>query len=127
MGKNPPAFAGDSRDVVQSQGLEDPLRRAWIPTPVFLPGKLYGQKSLAGYSPWGCKVLDTTERLSTHFILKCGSTKNVVHIFSNCILFIFSQELHCTHPYISLFILFGIYFYVRLGRTLTSLLFSWLK
>ena len=59
--KNPPAFAGDSTDVVQSQGLEDPLRRAWIPTPVFLPGKFYGQKSLAGYSPWGYEVLDTTE------------------------------------------------------------------
>ena len=63
MGKNPPAFAGDSRDVVQSQGLEDPLRRAWIPTPVFLPGKLYGKWRLAGYSPWGCQELDMTEHM----------------------------------------------------------------
>ena len=38
-----------------------PWRRKWQPTPVFLPGKYYGQRSLVGYSPWGCKQLDTTE------------------------------------------------------------------
>ena len=38
-----------------------PWRRKWQPTPVFLPGKSHGQRSLAGYSPWGCKELDTTE------------------------------------------------------------------
>ena len=38
-----------------------PWRREWLPTPVFLPGKFYGQRSLAGYSPWGCNELDTTE------------------------------------------------------------------
>ena len=40
---------------------EDPWRRKWQPTPVFLPGESHGQKSLAGYSPWGCKESDTTE------------------------------------------------------------------
>ena len=35
--------------------------RTWHPTPVFLPGKSYGQKSLAGYSPWGHEELDMTE------------------------------------------------------------------
>ena len=40
-------------------------RRAWQPTPVFLPGESHGQRSLAGYSPRDCKELDTTERLST--------------------------------------------------------------
>ena len=34
--------------------------RKWQPTPVFLPGKFHGQRSLAG--AWGCKELDTTER-----------------------------------------------------------------
>ena len=34
------------------------------PTPVFLPGKFHGQRSLAGYSPWGYKESDTTERLT---------------------------------------------------------------
>ena len=37
------------------------------PIPVFLPGKFHGQRSLVGYSPWGCKELDMTERL--HFTL----------------------------------------------------------
>ena len=37
------------------------------PTQVLLPGKLHGQRSLVDYSPWGCKKLDTTERL--HFTL----------------------------------------------------------
>ena len=32
------------------------------PTPVFLPGKFYGQRSLVGYSQWGCKVLDKAEK-----------------------------------------------------------------
>ena len=36
-------------------------RRRWKPTPVSLPGKLHGQRTLAGYSPWGLKELDTTE------------------------------------------------------------------
>ena len=38
-----------------------PWRRAWQPTPVFLPGESHGQRSLAGYSPWGHKESDTTE------------------------------------------------------------------
>ena len=40
-------------------------RRKWQPTPVFLPGKLHGQRSLVGYSPWGHKESDTTKWLST--------------------------------------------------------------
>ena len=39
-------------------------RSKWQPTPVFLPGKFHGQRSLAGYSPWGRKESDTTGRLS---------------------------------------------------------------
>ena len=38
-------------------------RRAWQPTPVFLPGESHGQRSLASYTPWGCKGLDINERL----------------------------------------------------------------
>ena len=40
-----------------------PWSRKWQPTPVFLPGKSLGQKSLAGYHPGGCKELDMTEQL----------------------------------------------------------------
>ena len=39
-----------------------PWRRKWQPTPVFSPGKFHAQRSLAGYSPWGHKESDTTER-----------------------------------------------------------------
>ena len=42
-----------------------PWRSEWLPTPVFLPGKSCGQRSLAGYRPRSHKELDTTERLST--------------------------------------------------------------
>ena len=39
--------------------------KKWQPTPIFLPGKSHGQRSLAGYSPWGRKQSDTTKH--THF------------------------------------------------------------
>ena len=39
--------------------------RKWQPTPVFLPWKFHGQRSLVGYSTWGCKVLDMTETART--------------------------------------------------------------
>ena len=47
-----------------------PWRRTQQPTPVLLPGETQGWKTLAGYSPWHHKELDTTEQLSTH-TLKC--------------------------------------------------------
>ena len=46
-------------------------RRQWHPTPVLLPGKSYGWRSLVGCSPWGRKELDTTERLHFQFSLSC--------------------------------------------------------
>ena len=46
---------------VQSLSREDPWKRDWQPTPVFLPGELHGQRSLVGSSPRGHKELDTTE------------------------------------------------------------------
>ena len=46
-------------------------RRKWQPTPVFLPGKSHGQRSLVGCVPWGREELDTTERLPFHFSLSC--------------------------------------------------------
>ena len=42
-----------------------PWSRKWQPTPVFSPGESHGQRSLEGYSPWGHKESDRTERLST--------------------------------------------------------------
>ena len=58
---NPPASAGDMRCRFDPQVRKIPWRRAWQPTPVFLPGESHGQRSLAGYSPWGRKQSDMTE------------------------------------------------------------------
>ena len=41
-------------------------RRKWQPTPIFLPGESHGQRSLAGYSPWGCKESDNREIEHAH-------------------------------------------------------------
>ena len=51
---------------VRSLDWEDALETEWLPTPVFLPGEFCGPRNLA-YSPWGCKELDATERLTFHF------------------------------------------------------------
>ena len=58
MVKNLPAMR---ETQVQCLGRKEPWGREWLPIPVFLPGGSYGQRSLAGYSPWGHKELDTTE------------------------------------------------------------------
>ena len=46
-------------------------RRQWHPTPVLLPGKSHGWRSLEGCSPWDRWGSDTTERLHFHFSLSC--------------------------------------------------------
>ena len=48
---------------VQSLGREDPLEKEMATHSVLLPGKSHGRRSLVGYSPWGRKESDTTERL----------------------------------------------------------------
>ena len=45
-------------------------RRKWKPTPIFLPGKSHGQRTLVGYSPRGCNELDTTKETSLHWPFK---------------------------------------------------------
>ena len=60
--KNPPANAENVRDAGSIPGVgKIPWRRAWQSALVFLPGESHGQRSLEGYSPWGCKELDRTE------------------------------------------------------------------
>ena len=51
---------------VRSLGWEDALEKEMAATPVFLPGKSHGSRSLVGYLPWGRKESDTTERLHFH-------------------------------------------------------------
>jgi len=51
-------------------------RRQWQPTPVLLPGKSHGQRSLVGYSPWGRDESEATEQLHFHFSLSCVGEGN---------------------------------------------------
>ena len=46
-----------------------PRRRKWQPTPIFLPGKSRGQRSLEGYSSWGRMESDTTEKLCYNIMM----------------------------------------------------------
>ena len=70
---------------IRSLCWEDPWRRKWQSTSVFLSGKLYGWRSLKGYSPKGCQE---SEGLSTH--------TSIQHILGFCILYYY--------PYISLLV-----------------------
>ena len=72
--KNSPANAGDTRDMSLIPR-SDPLEKEMAMHSSILPGKLHGQRSLAGYSPWGCKELDAIKQLTvnkqgcqTHFV-----------------------------------------------------------
>ena len=66
-GSNSNESARNARDLDSIPGLE----RSPEPTPVFLPGGFHGQRSLAGYSPWGRKESDTTERLILLLLQGC--------------------------------------------------------
>ena len=60
--KNPLANVGDRRDMGSIPGWErSPGEEHGNHALVFLPGESHGQRSLAGYSPWGCTELDTTD------------------------------------------------------------------
>ena len=54
-------------------------------TPVFLPGKSHGWRSLVGYSPWGREESDMTERLHFHFLLSCIGEGNGNPLQCSCL------------------------------------------
>ena len=61
-------------------------RRQWHPTPVLLPGKSHGRRSLVGCSPWGCWGSDTTERpFHFHFSLSCIGEGNGNPLQCSCL------------------------------------------
>ena len=60
-------------------------RRQWHPTPVFLPDKSHGQRSLVGCSPWDRQESDTTERLHFHFSLSCIGEGNGNTLQCSCL------------------------------------------
>ena len=60
-------------------------RRQWQPTPVLLPGKSHGWRSLVGYSPWDREELDMTEQLHFHFSLSCTGEGNGNPLQCSCL------------------------------------------
>ena len=60
-------------------------RRQWHPTPVLLPRKSHGWRSLVGCGPWGRWELDTTERLHFHFSLSCIEEGNGNPLQCSCL------------------------------------------
>ena len=81
-------------------------RRKGQPTPVFLPGESHGQRSLAGYSPWGHKELDTTEQLSLSQLSCCAFlffqlTQGCweVIVKRNYLIKFFFSYLSCVYPW----------------------------
>ena len=59
--------------------------KAMAPTPILLPGKSHGQRSLVGCSPWGHEELDTTERLHFHFSLSRIGERNGNPLQCSCL------------------------------------------
>ena len=79
MVKNLPTIAGDL-DSIPGSG-RPPQKKEWLPTPIFLP--VHGKRSLAGYSPQGCKEFDTTERLHFPFLVATGPSHGFVNDFAH--------------------------------------------
>ena len=72
-------------DLVTKQQQTGLRRRQWHPTPVLLPSKSHGWRSLVGCSPWGRKESDTTERLHFHFSLSCIGEGNGNPLQCSCL------------------------------------------
>ena len=72
--KNLPTVQGTQVWSLRRKSL---CRGEWLPTPLFFPGELHGQRSLVGYNPWGHKESDTTKQLivslSNEYMLSTNS------------------------------------------------------
>ena len=75
----------EKRREVKGNGENLGQRRQWLPTPVLLPGKSHGRRSLVGCSPWGCEESDTTEQLHFHFSLSCFGEGNGNPLQCSCL------------------------------------------
>ena len=82
-----------------SLGWEDPLGKEMATNSVFWPGKSHGQRSLASYSPWGGKELDTTEQLAYTVHVNCPSVVALLFFLCNVHLFVYLfNDLLSTEP-----------------------------
>ena len=107
--KNLPANAGDTGDRFTPWVGKIPWRRKWQPAPIFLPGKLRGQRSLMGYGPWG----RSQAQLNTHthtpswgrvFLLKQSNSKQTTSVdkllvppFSRILLLLYRKGTSLIH------------------------------
>ena len=82
---------------VRSLGWEDPLEEGWQRTPVCLSGEFYGQRSLVGYSPWGCKELDVNLQLNTQVL---NNKLNWTFLFLNEVFGFLLKQNHGTFLYL---------------------------
>ena len=77
--------SGETLPTSKSEMVACLRRKRWHPTPVLLPGKSHGRRSLVGCSPWGCKGSDTTERFHFHFSLSCTGEGNGNPLQCSCL------------------------------------------
>ena len=109
-------------------------RTQWHPTPVLLPGKSYGWRSLVGCSPWGSEELDMNEWLHFHFSLLCIGEGNGNPLQCSCLenprdgVTQSQTQLSGSMQYFEIFIIFSFYnvylrivlWYLRLSISSTS-------
>ena len=77
--------ASSRREIMSCFEIEKARRRQWQPTPVLLPGKSHGHRSLVGCCLWGCIEPDRTERLHFHFSLSCIGEGNGNPLQCSCL------------------------------------------
>ena len=75
----------NSRSIEFTCSFRVSWRRQWHPTPVLLPGKSHGRRSLVGCRPWGREESDTTERVHFHFSLSCIGEGNGNPLQCSCL------------------------------------------
>ena len=95
-----------------------PWRREWLPSPAFLPGEFFGERSLAGYSLWGRKESDTTERVSLQFHFTCTIWAHILKAEKN------PAKLNNVLFYFYLFIFFLTMYYFRKAHVYDKIIFK---
>ena len=95
VGKESTCNAGNRGDGFNSWVRKIPRGRKWQPTPVFLPGKSHRQRSCVGYSPPGCRKLDTTEGLNSNITIRLQNI--LAHLLPDPLLCQTNHQLCCGH------------------------------
>ena len=79
------SWVGSTYKIIIRCSILNLRRRQWHPTPVLLPGKSHGRRSLVCCSPWGRSESDTTEQLPFHFSLSCTGEGNGNPLQCSCL------------------------------------------